>query len=101
LCGRLVVIPEVFVGGHEAEWPAEGDGAQDVEREVAGDGGYVDNRVAVLCADEIDHVDESRVDVGLEGVDVAAIVLDVVSGWTTMLISNVYDKHIPRRFLLP
>ena len=78
---EFVVVPEVFVGGHEAEGPAEGDGAQDVEGEVAGDGGYVDDCVAVLCADQVDHVDDSGVYIGLEGVDVAAIVLGIVSGW--------------------
>jgi hypothetical protein len=100
LCGDLVVVPQVFVGGHEAEWTAESDGAQDVEREEAGDDGHVDDGVAVLCADQIDHVDDSRVDVGLEGVDVAAIVLGVVSGWSQYWLV-CYNEYIPRRFPLP
>ena len=75
LCCQFVVIPEVSVGSHEAERAAECNCAKNVKREVTGDGGNVNDGVAVSGANEIDHFDDTCVDVRFEVVDISAIVL--------------------------
>lgn len=72
--GGFVVVVEVGVGGHVAEFVAEGDLAEDIEGKELGDVREVE-RAAIVGLDEGDEFEDPIVDIGFESVNFSAGVL--------------------------
>lgn len=74
IVGCLAIVPFVLVSSHESKGAPKGHGAQGVEHEIADFGGEID-RLALIFPDQFHQVADSGINVRLERVDIAAVVL--------------------------